>query len=51
MDHPEISVVIPLSLGSTGGIKAVIAGAIDIRLSSRPLRTNADDFLQRVRAA
>ncbi len=36
--HPETSITVPLSLGSTGGIKAVIAGAIDIGLSSRPLK-------------
>ena len=36
--RPELSIAISLSLGSTGGIKAAIAGAIDIGLSSRPLK-------------
>jgi ABC-type phosphate transport system substrate-binding protein len=35
--YPGVRVVIPPSLGSTGGIKAVIAGALDLGLSSRPL--------------
>ena len=34
---PQIQVVFPSTLGSTGGIKAVLAGAIDIALSTRPL--------------
>ncbi len=36
--RPDISVVIPDSLGSGGGIKAVLAGALDIALSSRQLK-------------
>ena len=35
--YPGVRVIIPPSLGSTGGIKAVIAGALDLGLSSRPL--------------
>jgi phosphate transport system substrate-binding protein len=37
--HPDVSIEVPGSLGSRGGIKAVIAGALDIGLSSRPLKT------------
>ncbi len=33
--HPGTSVTIPASLGSSGGIKALLAGAIDIAVSSR----------------
>ncbi len=36
--RPDISVVIPDSLGSGGGIKAVLAGALDIALTSRQLK-------------
>lgn len=35
--HPGVRVVIPPSLGSTGGIKAVLAGILNVGLSSRPL--------------
>jgi phosphate transport system substrate-binding protein len=35
--YPGVRVVIPPSLGSTGAINAVIAGALDVGLSSRPL--------------
>jgi phosphate transport system substrate-binding protein len=35
--HPDVRFVFPPSLGSTGGIKAVIAGALDVGLNSRPL--------------
>jgi phosphate transport system substrate-binding protein len=35
--HPGVRFVFPPSLGSTGGIKAVIAGALDVGLSSRAL--------------
>ncbi len=37
--HPDTSIVIPDSLGSGGGIKAVLAGALDIALSSRQLKS------------
>jgi phosphate transport system substrate-binding protein len=36
-EHPGLRVIIPPSLGSTGGIKAILAGRLDIGLSSRPL--------------
>ncbi len=36
--HPDIEVKILPSLGSSGGLKAVTAGAIDVALSSRPLK-------------
>ncbi|MEW6599989.1 MAG: substrate-binding domain-containing protein [Nitrospirota bacterium] len=36
--HPDINIIVLPSLGSTGGIKAVNEGAIDIGLSSRPLK-------------
>ncbi|MCH8138308.1 MAG: substrate-binding domain-containing protein [Proteobacteria bacterium] len=36
--RPNISIEIPSSLGSSGGIQAVGAGALDIGLSSRPLK-------------
>jgi phosphate transport system substrate-binding protein len=35
--HPAVRWVFPPSLGSSGGIKAVIAGALDVGLNSRPL--------------
>ncbi|MCG2773976.1 MAG: substrate-binding domain-containing protein, partial [Desulfobacterales bacterium] len=35
--NPGVRVLIPPSLGSTGGIKALMAGALDVGLSSRPL--------------
>jgi phosphate transport system substrate-binding protein len=35
--HPDVRLVFPPSLGSTGGIKAIIAGALDVGLNSRPL--------------
>lgn len=36
--HPRISAVVLPSLGTSGGIKALRAGAIQIALSSRPLK-------------
>ncbi len=36
--RPDISIQIPSSLGSSGGIQGVGAGALDIGLSSRPLK-------------
>lgn len=36
--HPETRVEIVLGLGSSGGIKAVLAGAVDIAVAARPLR-------------
>jgi phosphate transport system substrate-binding protein len=35
--HPDVRLVFPPSLGSAGGIKALIAGALDVGLNSRPL--------------
>ena len=35
--HPDVRFIFPPSLGSSGGIKAVIAGALDVGLNSRPL--------------
>ncbi len=37
--NPDISIEVPGSLGSRGGIKAAIAGALDVGLSSRPLKS------------
>ena len=36
--HPEVTVVITPSLGSSGGIKAMLAGSIDLAISSRDLK-------------
>jgi phosphate transport system substrate-binding protein len=36
-EHPGVTVEIPASLGSSGGIRAVGAGAIDLSISARPL--------------
>ena len=36
--HPDVTVEIPNSLGSGGGIQAVLHGAMDIGLSARPLK-------------
>ena len=36
--EPGVEVVIPRSIGSTGGIRAALAGKLDIGLSARPLR-------------
>jgi len=36
--HPDIVIIIPPSLGSGGGIKALLAGALDISVSARLLK-------------
>jgi len=36
--HPEAQITVLPSLGSTGGVKAVLAGAIQVAVSSRPLK-------------
>lgn len=43
-ERPEISGSILPSLGSSGGIKAVVAGAIDVALTSRPLKKAESDL-------
>jgi len=37
-NHPETKIIVLPSLGSGGGIKAVIAGAIQVAVSSRPIK-------------
>lgn len=36
-DHPATHIEVPSSLGTSGGIRAVAAGAIDLSVSARPL--------------
>lgn len=36
--HPDVQIVVVPALGSSGSIKAVAAGALDIGLSARPLK-------------
>ncbi len=38
--HPEIRVVVPNSIGSTGGIRALLAGEIQLARTARPLKKN-----------
>jgi len=35
--NPQVQVIFPSTLGTTGGIKAVLAGGIDLAMSTRPL--------------
>jgi phosphate transport system substrate-binding protein len=35
--HPDVRILIPPSMGSSGGVKAVLAGKLDIGLCARPL--------------
>ncbi|HYH39168.1 MAG TPA: substrate-binding domain-containing protein [Azospirillum sp.] len=35
--HPEVSITIPASVGSAGGVRAVLAGTFDAAFSGRPL--------------
>jgi phosphate transport system substrate-binding protein len=37
-NHPEVAITVFPSLGSSGGIKAIMAGDLDIAISSRPLK-------------
>ena len=37
-DHPDTQITVLPSLGSSGGVKAVLAGAIQVAVSSRPLK-------------
>jgi len=36
--HPEVSIVMEKPLGSSGALKALLAGALDITVSSKPLK-------------
>lgn len=38
--HPDFTIAVTPSMGSSGGIKALQAGALDISVSSRPLAAN-----------
>ena len=38
--NPDISITVVPNLGSSGGVKAVMAGAIGLALTSRPIREN-----------
>ena len=42
--NPGVKVIIPRSMGSTGGIRAAIAGKLDIGLSARPLNREERDL-------
>lgn len=37
-DHPGVTVEVVPSLGSSGGVKALLAGAIDVAFTGRPLK-------------
>ena len=41
--HPEVEVTILAPIGSTGGIRAAIAGSLDIGISARPLSPEERD--------
>lgn len=43
-ENPGVVVDVLTSLGSSGGIKAVAAGAIDLAISSRPLKDKEKNF-------
>ena len=44
--HPEMTINVSPSLGSTGGIRALQAGAIDLAISSRSLKEQEKENLQ-----
>lgn len=46
--HPGITIAVLPSLGSAGGIKAVLAGALDLSVSSRPLNASEQGVAARV---
>lgn len=41
--HPDVTVTIPDSIGSSGGIKALTAGKADLARVARPLKTSETD--------
>jgi phosphate transport system substrate-binding protein len=38
MKHPDVRITIPPSVGSGGGIRALLAGKFDVSFSARPLK-------------